>query len=85
MPLFVIFKGTPVGKVDKQLTALFPVRILGCAQKKGWVDNRTMRIWKDSVYGPYIASNSNNSGLLLDDFVNQKSQELQKGLQDEKI
>ena len=73
LPLCVVFKGTPGRKVEKQLPDIIPAGILGCVQKKGWMDNRTMRIWNEQAYRPYIASNSNKLGLLLDDFVCQKS------------
>ena len=42
-----------------------------------------MRIWSDLAYRPYTASNSSNSGLLLDDFLSDKFEELQKVLKDE--
>ena len=80
LPLFVIFKGTPGGSVEKQLPTILPEGIFGCVQKKGWMDNRTMRIWYDKFYKPYIGTVTSTSGLLLDDFVCHKSGELTQRL-----
>ncbi len=38
--------------------------------------DKTKRIWYDEVYKPYIAAKDGGSGLLLDEFVWHKSQEL---------
>ena len=43
--LLVIFKGKLGGSVDKQLPEIVPRGIIGCVQKKAWMDNRTMQIW----------------------------------------
>ena len=41
LPLFVIFKGTPGGKVEKQLPDKLPTGIFACVQKKaGWITER---------------------------------------------
>ncbi len=39
------------------------------------MDDRTMRIWYDQVYKPYITESDGASGLLFDKFVSQKSKE----------
>ena len=44
LPLFVIFKGVPGGRVDKSLPRILPDGVIGCVQRKGWMDNYTMRI-----------------------------------------
>ena len=80
LPLFVIFKGKPVGSVEKQITEIFPEGIIGCVQEKLWMDNRKMQIWNNEVYKPYIADADRKSGLLLGNFLCRKSQELTKKL-----
>ena len=77
LPLFVIFKGVPGGRVEKQLTAELPEGVVGCVQRKGWMDNRTMNIWYESVFKPYVSGCTERSGLLLDDFKCHRSAELQ--------
>ena len=67
MPLFVIFKDKPGGKIEKSLDEILPDGIVGCVQRKGWMDNVTMNIWYNTVYRPYIAGFDGESGLLLDD------------------
>ena len=73
LPLFVIFKGVPGGKVDQSLESILPTGVLGCVQPKAWMDNRTMEIWYTNVFRPFIAGYQGNTGLLLDDFKCHKS------------
>ncbi len=79
-PLFTIFKATPGGSVEKQLPHILPDIIVGCVQAKGRMDDRTKFVWYERVYKPYISSCQRESGLLLDDFVCHKSQELKDKL-----
>ncbi len=44
LPLIVIFKRTPRDNVQKQLPDTLPDGFVGCMQKKGRMDDRTMRI-----------------------------------------
>ena len=67
LPLSVIFKGVPVGRVDQYLPDTIPGAAIGCVQRKEWMDNRTISIWNDSVYTPYVTVTNGHSGLLLDD------------------
>ena len=75
LPLFAIFKGVPSGRIDKSLADVLPSGLSGCVQRKGWMDNRTMAMWYDSVFKPYIAGNNGRSGLLLDHFKCHRSAE----------
>ena len=49
LPLFVIFKGKPDGKIEKSLDEILPDSIVGCVQRKGWMDSVTMNIWYNNV------------------------------------
>ena len=44
LPLFIIFKGVPGGRVDKSLQQILPEGVIGCVQRKEWMGNRTMGI-----------------------------------------
>ena len=68
LPLLVIFKGTPVGSVERSLSSKLPAGIMSCVQSKAWIDNRTMTIRYNSVIKPYIAGYNGSTGLLLDNF-----------------
>ena len=65
LPLFVIFKGTPGGNIERSLNSTLPDGIFGCVQPKAWMDNRTMTIWYNSVVKPYISGYNGTTGLLL--------------------
>ena len=54
LPLFVIFIGVPGGHVERQLPGIVPSGIFGCVQKKGWMEKRTMRIWYEKIFKPYV-------------------------------
>ena len=83
LPLFVIFKGMPGGSVEKSLPSILPDGVIGCVQKKGWMDNRTMAIWYSNVYKPHIADCTGQSALLLDDFVCHKSADISNALSED--
>ena len=68
LPLFVIFKGKPIGRIEKSLPEIVPQGLVGCVQRKGWMLNNAMAIWFNKVYRRYIANYDVESGLLLDDF-----------------
>ena len=76
LPLFVIFRGKPGGRVEKSLQEIVPDGIVGCVQRKGWMDNTTMNIWYNKVYRPYIFDCTGESGLLLDDFKVHKNPDI---------
>ena len=44
LPLFVVMKGQPGGRIEKQLHDLLPTGVFGCCQPNAWVDKRAMRI-----------------------------------------
>ena len=83
-PLFVIFKGKPGGKIEKSLDVILPDGIVGCVQRKGWMENVTMDIWYNKVYRPYIAGFDGESGLLLDDFKVHKNSEILELMKEDK-
>ncbi len=56
LPLFVIFKDTPRGYNEKQLSNVFFDGSLGCVQAKWWMDDRKFSIWYEDVYEPNISS-----------------------------
>ena len=66
----------PGGRIEKPLPDIIPDGIIGCIQRKGWMDCRTMAIWYDNVYKPYIAGHDGHSGFIDDDFKCQRSSEL---------
>jgi len=65
LPLFVIFKAQPNGPIEQSLPELLPAGMYGCCQEKGWMDNRSMEIWRQAIWAPYTA-NSPWAYLLLD-------------------
>ena len=81
--LFVIFKDVPGGRVEKSLPETIPEGVIGCVQRKAWMDNRTMCIWQDYVYKPYVTGTNGRSGLLLDDFKCHRSPELLQAMEDD--
>ena len=66
----------PGRRIEKLLPEIIPDSIIGCIQRKGWMDCRTMAIWYDNVYKPYIDGHDGHSELTLDDFKCQRSSEL---------
>lgn len=74
LPLFFIFKGQPNGRIEKALSDVLPPNTFGCCQSKGWMDQRSMKIWFEKVWKQYVA-NSSKSVLLLDDFICHKQPE----------
>ncbi len=67
--LFVIFKGIPGRRIEKQLPQILPNGIHGCVQEKGWMDEHTMEIWFHEIWQPYVEGHGNGqkSLLLLDE------------------
>jgi len=65
LPLFLIFKGAENGPIAKSLPDILPDGVFGCTQRKGWMDNRVMGIWYETVYRPYV-ENAPHAMLLLD-------------------
>lgn len=68
LPLFLIFKGAPNGKIEKNLSNILPSNVFGCCQSKGWADQRSLDIWLNKIWKPYVSGHS-SSVLLLDDFA----------------
>ncbi len=69
--------------MDKSLLYILPDGVMRCVQRKAWMDNRTMSIWYDSVYKPYISSWNGRSGLLLDNFKFHRSSELLEAMEED--
>lgn len=67
LPLFVVFKGQPNGRIEQDLPNILPAGMYGCCQKNAWMDERACLLWVDKVWKPYVAGTS-KSLLLLDDF-----------------
>ena len=55
LPLFPIFKGKRRGSIEKSLPEIIPEDVIGCILLKGRIDSRTIAIWYDNIYKPYIA------------------------------
>ncbi len=69
LPLFVIFKGTVGGSVERGLPSILPPGIRGFVQPNVWMDERSMHIWYEEIFQPYVSNRREASGLLFDDFV----------------
>ena len=78
LPLFAIFKGAASRNIDRQLPSILPADIVGRAQAKAWMDDRTMEIRCNKIYKPNIACNTGNSELLPDDLICDKSDALKQ-------
>ncbi len=83
LPLFVIFKGVPGGRVENSLPTILSEVVIGYVHRKGWMDNRTMSIWYDNVFKPYVSECTGHSGLLLDDFKCHKNSDLQEAMDED--
>ena len=78
LPLFVIFKDTPRVSIEKKLPAILSRGIVGCVQRKAWIDERSMNIWYSKIYRLHIGDGSSESGILIDNFVCHKSDTLKQ-------
>lgn len=67
LPPFIVFKGTPHGKIEKSLDTLLPEGMVGCCQEVGWIDEQNSALWISKVWRPYV-QDVNDSFLLLDCF-----------------
>ena len=83
LPLIVICKGVLGDHVERQLPGILPFGIIGCEQKKGWMDNRTMRIWFEKIFKPHVETAPGETGILLNDFICHKSAEIKNKLSDD--
>ena len=76
LTLFATFKDVPGGSIDRQLPSILSAGVVVCVRAKAWMDDRTMEIWYNEMYKPYIAGYTGNSGLMLHDFICHKSDTL---------
>ncbi len=67
--LFIIFQGRPDGSIEESPPVLLPDGVDGCVLKEGWMDNRTNKIWYNTVQKYYCEAYDGESALLLDDFI----------------
>ena len=81
LPLFVVMKGEPGGRIEKSLSALLPDNVFGSCQRNAWMDKRAMKIWYETVFHPYICGNTGESGLILDNYICHKDAELMELMQ----
>lgn len=72
LPLFLISKGEPHGRMEINLESNLPFNVLGCCHSKGWMDDSCMKLWIQKVLAPYVA-NYGQSVLFLDDTSFHKS------------
>ena len=54
LPLTVIFKGEPGGRIEREEIPQYPAGPLYVMQKKAWMDEAVMLQWVDKVLSPYI-------------------------------
>ena len=70
LPPFLIFKGTPGGRIHREWTKAgntYPPGIVYTVQKKAWCDHSLMLQWITSVWQPF-AANHEQSYLMYDSF-----------------
>ena len=48
------FQSVVNGRIANTLHQIMPDGMYGCAQPKGWMDNRVMQLWKEKVSKPYV-------------------------------
>ena len=53
LPLFLVFKGKPDGKIERNLQSILPDNVEGCVQKHARVDDRVMEMWHKKVWTPF--------------------------------
>ncbi len=69
LPLFVIFKSTPHGFIEKRFPDLLPGRaFMDVYSVMQWCDERSMGLWYENVWKKHIEDYSGESGLILDDY-----------------
>ncbi len=54
LPLTVIFKGEPGGRIEREEIPRYPSGPLYAMQKKAWMDEAVMLQWVDKVLSPYV-------------------------------
>ena len=67
----------------KTLRNILTEGVVGCGQPKGWMDNRTMSIWYELIYRPYVSQFDGEAALLLDAFVCHKGSALKEAMKDD--
>ena len=84
LPLFVVFKATPSGNIERSLPRITPDGIVSAVQDKGWMDTAMVEVWHEKVWKLYIAGYDGESGLLLDDYICHKDDELYQKMKSDK-
>ena len=82
LPLFVIFRGTPGGKIEKNLPDITLQNIVSSVNSKAWMNSEQMQIWYEKVWRPYVNNANSDAALLLDDYKCHKSEVFQRKLLD---
>jgi hypothetical protein len=55
LPLMVVFKGQPKGKIARTEFSSYPTTNIYCCQANAWMDMAVMVAWVDEVLAPYVA------------------------------
>lgn len=67
LPLMFVLKGKPDGRIERSLCDELPEGTFGCCGDKGWMDERSCRLWFEKIWLPQV-STKEESLLLLDEF-----------------
>jgi DDE superfamily endonuclease len=67
LPLFLVFKGKAGARIEKNLQNELGDGVIACCQEKGWMDERTSKIWIEKIWKPYVTGKG-SSFLLLDEY-----------------
>ena len=67
LPLFLVFKGKPDGRIEKNIQNELNEGIFACCQENAWMDERASKIWIDKIWMPYVCGKGKGF-LLLDEF-----------------
>nr|CCA19249.1 PREDICTED: pogo transposable element with KRAB domainlike putative [Albugo laibachii Nc14] len=68
LPLMIVFKGEPGGRTEKSINDELPDRTFGCCGEKGWIDERSCRVWLEKIWLPHVDGSMDETLLLLDEF-----------------
>jgi hypothetical protein len=60
LPLMVIFKGEPNGRIAKKEFARYPAPHSYCCQENAWMDEVVMLAWVDDILRPYVQTDPDN-------------------------
>lgn len=51
---YLTFNRTPGGPFEIKLLNVFPEIFVGCCQLKDWIDKRSLEIWIEKIWKPYV-------------------------------